>query len=318
MVFDLPSQAGIPNVRRMRLSSLLLFGLIHGWQPAGAVVVVPSGPNITAPFGQPYFGNVGALNGASAIYLGDGWVLSADHVAGSLPGSVNFGGVSYSTQAGTFHRLGNPASSPTLSLQTDMVVFRLIAPPVLPGIDISSATPTVGSQVMMIGNGRRQAGALTYWDRTENTGDGNDTWVETTEALSNISGFQTTGTHEVSWGENVVDANRFTVDIGLGDVISFSTRFDAAGLAQEAQAVSGDSGGAVFSYNGSSWELSGMIYAVSTYETQPGGTDTAVFGTQTAIADLSYYRAEIFSIVPEPSAALLGMFGGLVLIRRRR
>lgn len=286
--------------------------------PAAAVVVASGGPNNTAPSGQPYFGNVGALNGASAIYLGDGWVLSANHVAGALPGSVTFGGVSHPTQAGSFHRLGNPAYSPTLSLQTDLVLFRLAAPPVLPGLDISSATPTVGSQVMMIGNGRTQAGGLTHWDRTVIGGDNNDTWVETTKALSNISGFQTTGIHEVRWGENAVARNRFTVNIGQGDVISFSTQFDAAGLAQEAQAVTGDSGGAVFSYNGSSWELSGLMYAVSSYETQPGGANTAMFGVQTAVADLSYYRAEIFSIIPEPSVAVLGMLGLLALGRRRR
>lgn len=302
----------------MRRCRLWFLGLMAMAGPAEAVVVASGGLNNSAPSGQPYFGNVGGLNGASAIYLGDGWVLSANHVAGSLPGSVNFGGVGYTTQVGSFHRLENPAYSPTLSLLTDLVLFRLSAPPVLPGMAISSATPTVGSQVMMVGNGRTQAGALTYWDRTVITGTGNDTWVETSEASSNISGFQTTATHEVRWGENVVDDNGFTVDIGQGDVISFSTQFDVAGLPQEAQAVSGDSGGAVFSFNGGSWELSGMMYAVSTYETQPGGPDSAVFGVQTAIADLSYYQAEIFSIIPEPSSAVIGMLGGLMLVRRRR
>lgn len=281
-------------------------------------MVASGGPNNTAPGGQPFFNNVGAIGSASAIYLGDGWVLSANHVAGALPASVNFGGISYLTQAGSFHRLENPAYSPTLSLLTDIVMFRLSAPPALPGVDISTATPTVGSQVMMIGNGSTQAGPATFWDRTEIMGDDNDTWVETTEALSNIAGYQTTGIHEIRWGENVVNAGDFTANTGNGDVISFSTQFDAAGLTHEAQAVSGDSGGAVFSYNGSTWELSGMMYAVSTYETQPGGTNSAVFGVETAIADLSYYRTQILTIIPEPSAAALAMLGGLVLVRRRR
>ncbi len=48
-----------------------------------------------------------------------------------------------------------------------------------------------------------------------------------------------------------------------------------------------------------------MMYAVSTYKTQPGGAQTAVLGVAKAMADLSYYRAEILSVVPEPSGAAL-------------
>ena len=301
----------------MRFRTLWICSLVTVGQPAGAMVVASGGPNNTAPGGQPFFNNVGAIGAASAIYLGDGWVLSANHVAGSLPGSVNFSGINYATQAGSFHRLENPAYSPTLTLQTDIVVFRLSAPPALPGVGISTATPTVGSQVMMIGSGRTQDASPTNWERTVVTGANNDIW-DADSANPNIAGFQTTPVQEVRWGENQVDDIDFTANIGHGDVISFSTRFDVAGLTHEAQAVSGDSGGGVFSYNGGSWELSGMMYAVSTYETQPGGTNTAVFGVETAIADLSAYRAQILTIIPEPSTAALAMLGGLALIRRRR
>jgi hypothetical protein len=302
----------------MKFTGLSLCAVLAFCQPAGAVVVASGGPNNTAPGGQPFFHNVGSIGSASAIYLGDGWVLSANHVAGVLPGSVNFGGVSYATQAGSFHRLENPAYSPTLTLLTDIVVFRLSAPLALPGVTISNATPTVGSQVMMIGNGSTQFGPQTFWNRTVVPGDDNDTWAVSAEGSSNIAGYQTTGAREIRWGENLVNDDNFTANTGYGDVISFSTQFDVAGLTHEAQAVSGDSGGAVFSFNGSSWDLSGMMHAVSTYETQPGGTDTAVFGVETAIADLSYYRTQILAIVPEPSTAALAMLGGLVLFRRRR
>jgi hypothetical protein len=302
----------------MRIPRLWFFCLLPLVQPAHAMVVASGGPNNTAPVGQPYFDNVGEVNGSTAVYLGNGWVLSANHVASSLPASATFGGVGYGTEAGSFHRLHNPAYSPTLSVFTDIVLFRLSAPLGLPDVDISTATPTVGSQVMMIGNGRTQFASPTYWNRTVISGPNNDTWVETTEELSNISGYQTTAAQEVRWGENQVDENGFTVKIGQSDVISFSTQFDEFGLTHEAQAVALDSGGGVFSYNDSSWELSGMIFAVSGYETQPGGSNTAVFGVQTAIADLSYYREEILSIIPEPATGALGLLGALMLLRRRR
>ncbi|NQX02532.1 PEP-CTERM sorting domain-containing protein [bacterium] len=299
----------------MRIHPALFLGLAPFCQLAEAVVVVSGGPNNSAPVGQAFFGNVGTLNGASAIYLTDGWVLTASHVAGALPAAVSFGGISYATQAGSFHRLGNESPMSTL---TDMVLFRLSAPPALPGVDLSQTTPTVGSRVMMIGNGRTQAASPTYWNRTVITGTNNDTWAEVPAISANIAGFKTTATQEVRWGENLVDANGFAVNAGAGDVVSFSTQFDAAGLAQEAQAVTGDSGGAVFFNKGSSWELAGMMFAVSTYEMQPGGSTSAVVGVQTAIADLSYYRDEILAIVPEPSTTVLALFGVLALGRRRR
>lgn len=298
----------------MRISGCWFLGWVALAQPASAVVVASGGPNNTAPGGQQFFDNVGELNGATAIYLADGWVMSANHVSGSLPASVNFGGTSYTTVPGSFHRLTNAGPLTTF---TDIVLFRLNAPPALPGVSLSTATPTIGSEVMMIGNGRVQ-NSQTYWNRTEIPGDDNDTWVETTEALSNISGFQTTTSHEIRWGENAVDDNGFTVNIGHGDVVSFSTQFDEIGLAHEAQAVSGDSGGAVFSFVGGAWQLSGMMYAVSGHETQPGGSTSAVFGVQTAIADLSYYRAEILTIIPEPSALMISLIATAGLLRRRR
>lgn len=286
--------------------------------PAGAVVVLSGNTNNTAPPGQPYFNNVGSLNGASAVYLGDGWVLSASHVSGALPASATFGGVAYATEAGSFHQLMNPPHVPVLSTFTDMVLFRLSAPPALPAVFISNTTPTVGSQVMMIGNGFVQQTTRTYWDRTVVAGANNDVWVETTQAMSNISGYKTTGIQEVRWGSNAVAGNNFTVNTGFGDVISYITTFDEGAFVEEGQAVVGDSGGAAFSFVGGIWQLSGMMHAVGTLDSQPGGATSAVPGDATAAADLSQYRAQILAIVPEPSSVSLALVGLLLCARRRR
>lgn len=303
----------------MKPCSLSFCALLAVGLSAEAVVVTSGGPNNTAPGGRPFFNNVGSIGSASAIYLGDGWVLSANHVAGSLPGSVKFGGVDYATLAGSFHRLENPVYTRPLTELTDIVVFRLSSLVELPGVDISTTTPAVGSQVMMIGNGSTQVGPPTFWKYTVVDGPNNDTWEVTTPLLANAAGYHTTGTGEIRWGENLVNANNFAVSAGYGDVISYSTRFNSIGLTHEAQAVVGDSGGAVFSYNGGSWQLSGMMHAVSLFENQPGGAGTAVFGMETAIADLSAYRSQIIAIVPEPSHAVpLGILGSLLVLFRRR
>jgi hypothetical protein len=298
--------------------SLLALGFAGFCGTAGAVVTISGNVNNTAPVGQPYFGNVGSVNGATAIYLGDGWVLTASHVAGSVPGSAVFGGTSYGTEPGSFHQLTNPVQMPTLTPFADIVLFQLATSPALPDLAISAVTPTVGSQVMMIGDGRTQAAALTYWDHTVVAGENNDVWVETVPPLSNVSGYQTNDAQELRWGKNAVAGNGLTLNSGYGDVLSYYSTYDTAGLTEEGQAVAGDSGGASFSLVGGVWQLSGMIHAVGTLDSQPGGSSSAIIGDATAMADLSKYRGQILAIVPEPAAAMLGLVGACLLLRRRR
>jgi hypothetical protein len=296
-----------------------VFSMVGLSQLAVAVVQTSGNANNTAPGGQPFFSNIGTLNGASVIYLANGWAMTANHVASSLPAMVNFGGVNYGTQAGSFQRLNNPL--PEMSTFTDIVLFRLSAIPPLSALGISTSTPTVGSEVMMIGNGRIQESSETEWTYTEIPGDGNDTWIEAAPGEGNISGYKTTGIKEVRWGENAVHETLLEVNLGTipapVDILAFTTQFDEGELTNEAQAVVGDSGGGVFSYNGSEWELSGMMVAVGTYENQPNGAESAIYGGQTLVADLSFYRPQILAIIPEPSSVVL-FFGGACLLGRRR
>jgi hypothetical protein len=73
----------------------------------------------------------------------------------------------------------------------------------------------------------------------------------------------------------------------------------------EAQAVAGDFGGAVFAKHGGQWQLAGIMVAAEGYSGQPSPELTAVFGNETFMADLSYYRNQIVAVVPEPDAATL-------------
>jgi len=296
----------------MKYQSCVVFGFAIMSMHCQAVVIASGGPNNAAPMGQNFFNNVGVVGSATGIYLGNGWVLTANHVAPVLPASATFGGVSYPTDPGTWTRLNNPSPFSTF---TDIVLFRLTSPPALPPLTLRSSTPTVGTDVVMIGNGRIQ-NPETFWNSTTNP------WTVTTEALSDKSGYRTANSKEIRWGENEVYNNFIVVNMGTilspVHVLSFNTQFDKMGMTQEAQAVAGDSGGGVFTYNGSSWDLAGMMFAVSTFTNQPNGGETAVYGNQTYIADLSVYRSQILSIIPEPSSALLiGLATMLVFIRRR-
>lgn len=286
-------------------------------QTAPAVVVISGLPNTSAPAGQPFFGNVGSVNGASAVYLGGRWVITAAHVAGALPGSANFGGTAYPTVAGSFHHLTNPVGL-GLSVFTDLVAFRLATDPGLPALGLAADPALIGTPVMLVGYGLHGAALPTFWQVTVNPGTADDVWTERIQPdpAINAAGFKTTGPNVKQWGENQIETIGEMINYGYGHVAGFTTQFNTGAGPNEAQAASGDSGGAAFRQVAGGWQLAGLMVAVDHYENQPGA---AVIGNSTYVLDLSFYRSQLVAIVPEPSAAL-GTFGvlGLVLLRRRR
>jgi hypothetical protein len=96
------------------------------------------------------------------------------------------------------------------------------------------------------------------------------------------------------WGTNRVSGTAY---IGT---LTFTTSFTNSmqgGTASEAQGATGDSGGAVFIKNGSTWELAGVMIAVGPGSVEDGQpADTALYGNVTFAADLSQYRDQIVAI----------------------
>jgi hypothetical protein len=139
----------------------------------------------------------------------------------------------------------------------------------------------------------------------------------------NAAGYKTISSRAMRWGENTVNASGVWVADGFGDVNMLATDFTYSGTpSNQAQAAYGDSGGAVFHKNGSAWELSGIMLTVAGYSGQPDPGANAVFGNLTYAADLSFYRSEIVTIVPEPStvamvAVALGTLAARAAGRRR-
>ncbi|HEV2292542.1 MAG TPA: trypsin-like peptidase domain-containing protein [Tepidisphaeraceae bacterium] len=292
----------------------MLLGVTSALPAAAAIVAGGDGTQNTTAVGTvSQFNNVGRLNGASGIYLGDGVVLTAYHVG---PGTITFASGSFTAVSGSELRLQDPIDS----TPTDLVLFRIGAAPALPSLTIASTTPLVGTSAVLAGNGRNRAESLTYYDVSGTHPD--FTWTETSNpATAEASGYKWAADNTLRWGSNVTEnASRVgaapgpTVNVNarFGNVRSILTDFD--NVLNEGQAAGGDSGGAMFDTAGT---LIGLMHAIGPFEDQPA--NTSIFGNVTYAADLSYYRSQIVAYVPEPSSALFiaGMCAVIALRRRR-
>jgi len=275
---------------------------------AEPAMLMPSGnPNTTAASllaaggpgdpALPGFNNVARSgeNGA-VIYLGAGWALTANHVA--LPSSITWAGQAYTVDTSSVKQLVNANGS-----NTDLKMFKVNGDPPLPELFTSFiASAPASGRVIMVGNGYSSSGER-FWSVNRNTTPW--IWTEIAEPANpnynNYAGVTVTGPRVVRWGENMVHDTGLYTPIGNLSVAGFTTRFDRQpytnrpALANEAQASSGDSGGAVFSLEGGRWVLSGIMLAVSgNMSGQP--SSTALYGGITFIADLSVYRTQILAI----------------------
>lgn len=281
-----------------------------------AVVVLTTTGNTTPPADDPGFANVGQLNSASAIYLGNRWILTASHVGS---GTVVLGGNAYAP-TGPVTQLQNPDNS-----FTDLILFQISTDPGLPSLVISPTAPVLGNDLVMIGNGANRNAFRSFYTVTVNPGPGNDTWTSVGGPGAGVKElFLGAGGQAIRHGTNDVEFVNINGNAGFGDVRSFATRFDddPIGRPFEAQGVSGDSGSAVFRKIGPNWELLGMTHAVgniNNFDNIPGFPSSSIIGESTTfIADLSFYRSQILTIIPEPGSAALGSLVLLGLLRRRR
>lgn len=286
-----------------------------------AVQVLGTTGNTIAPMDDPGFANIGALNGASAIYLGDRWVLTASHVGS---GTVVFGGSPYAV-SGPVTQLTN-MGTPGMTAQTDMILFQINVDPGLPSLSISPGAPALGDDLVMIGNGANRNAFRSYYTVVQGGGTNDDLWTAVGGPGPGVEDlYLPSGGNAVRWGTNDVEGTNLNADAGSGTVRSFATIFndDPTGRPNEAQGVLGDSGSGVFRKNLlGNWELLGLTHAVGTlsgYDNIPASPASSVIGESTTfMADLSFYRTQILTVIPEPGSASLAAAGLLGLLRRRR
>jgi len=293
-----------------------LFSVLPPTTQAVVINKVDGNGNTNAPVDDPGWANIGILGGGTGIYVGNGWVLTAAHVGA---GAITLQGVAYDPIPGSAVQLTN--SAPGKTALTDLLLFRLSSTPEgLGSLTLASSAPTLHAPVVMIGAGRDR-GDFTEWTIDQSTTPW--TWTEVTEG-GEAAGYQTQESRAMRWGTNTTSSpDLWYAEPPSGlDVKTFATLFEDSGLSDdEAQASLGDSGGAVFAHNGSSWELKGVMFDVEGFSGQPAPETTAIFGNETFSADLSYYAPQIMSIIPEPSTyalLVLSMLGlGIYALRRR-
>lgn len=265
--------------------------------PPGNAVLLDSGDgtqNTTAPVNDPGFAHVGRRGGLTAVYLGDGWVLTANHVG---MGTVTFDGETSEPLPGSAVRLANGDGT-----FADLLLFAVHPPPALPLLPIRTDPLSGGEGAILVGNGRDR-GPATSWDPNGPPPPGP------------VDGWQWASSRSLRWGTNVIDG--FPVD-PIANTFSFYTTFDEGAPGDESQAADGDSGGAVFVHDGVEWQLAGILFAIGVFSEQPA--QTSLHGNLSYAGDLSLYADQILDTValPEPGTATGLVTGALVLAALRR
>lgn len=275
---------------KVNLRPIFAFALLLPSSGFAVAVATPGGSHTTAPLNGAPWDNV--LNvpftSGSAVYLGGGWVLTANHVFDDLPSatssSVVFEGLIYDADPLHIYELANPISITGTggTAHPDLRLYRLSNSLSLPTISLGSASLT--TDVTMIGYGGGK-----------------------------------------SWGTNTVEATGFSAAVNGRNTQLFFTDYDS-GTSGEGQGITGDSGGGTFYEvtvgppSNQGWYLGGIMVAVGSL-TQGGqsGTFHADVGTyQSAINGIISANGNAPAFVPEPTSLALTTLGLLAFLRRTR
>jgi hypothetical protein len=278
--------------------------------------------------GDPGWANV-AKTGTflNAVYLGDGWVISAWHAGVSTVQFVADGPV-YSAVPNQSYIVPNTMSVPGLNFATaDIQLYRINDDPGLPALTLSSTPLNLNDEVMFMSYGQIRAVAETSWQTSSSTNP--PTWNEVGNCSGSncMRGYKYIGGGNKRWGTNNIANDNILggTDASDGDIttvvsqgtLAYLTTYDQGSSNPfETQAVGGDSGSPVFRKRNGQWELVGVtlanyIFPGQSYTytgsnprpvTVPAvdfntGNAYAIYGNATAFADFPSYFNSIQTIL---------------------
>jgi len=221
----------------------------------------------------------------SSIYLGNRWMLTADHNIDLFSiSNVQFepGGPTFSVDTNSFTQVSN--SGTITGENVDLAVFRLTAYPGITPVQLFD-----GNNLSLIG----QEATVVGWgvgrnDSTSSPGD-------TTQNWGTVG-----GTAGKRWGQNSYTGTTvLSSTVGSENYVyrSMIWTLDGDEGVDEAALTDRDSGSAAFIQSGGDWFLSSLNTAVTT-----GGSSTfsTITGDSNFGVAISTYRDEILAAVPEP------------------
>jgi hypothetical protein len=233
-------------------------------------------PDTAIPDDFPYWEHVTQrrYEGATVLYLGSGWAMTARHVG---MGEIFLKGEIFLPNIGSARTLMNLNGS-----ASDMMIFQLalnVELPEMAMLPLAKTPPREGETVLLIGFGRERAKVVEWEDQGRTQ-----------------FGFEWTEVGRKRWGTNKVVSNREILIQEKWTTRALTFRFDPPLSAEaspfESHAAFGDSGGAVFVQREDQWLLAGMITSITSQRATPGST--AQYGDMTYAADIAHYRSEIF------------------------
>ncbi len=276
-------------------SALPLQAVVNAGNPGGNKKI-PTGENGEPT--DPGFLNVSSNGMSSAVYLGDGWVLTAKHTR-----AIGFRYMRTNYKWDGVNNFVIPGA--------DLRVFRLTEPLKLRPVRIVEKAPSVGTDVVMIGLGRASEEQISFWqvDNKQNPW----VWTQVSEpSQANAAGILAPGKPVRSWGTNRVQQYSGDPQTSPMFITDFSDN-PAERTPFEAQAVHNDSGGGVFVQDEDGWALAGIMVSVGKlYPNQPGIQSkpifigSAFFGNLTICINLAPHREYIHKVMngeippPEP------------------
>ncbi|ARN55952.1 trypsin-like peptidase domain-containing protein [Sedimentisphaera salicampi] len=291
-------------------AALLLFADVS----FGIVISGGDSGHLTAPTDDPGWARSGSVGtNGSGVYLGNGWVITANHVSSKTYFTVD-GDATYNKMAG--EEYGVQLDNLEKTSKIDLYMFRVDTSAgnltELTPTPIASSAPSEGSQATHIGTGDGQTSST---ETTWYVDTGEDPYIWETSpfpgADAHANGYYLQTNRDKRWAFEEV----YQSDDDFDNIEGFSTIFNDD--ADYGITVEHDSGSGLFVKNNGEWELAGIAHAIGSYSGQPDRT--RVYGNTSYYSDLSQYSGQINDIItiPEP-ASLLTLGLGFLYFRQRK